>query len=350
VIEIAGRRIGRGCPTFVVAELSANHHGSLDEAIALVRAAKRAGADAVKLQTYTADTMTIDVDSDLFRLAGDSPWAGRTFFDLYEEAHTPWEWFQPLQQAADDEGVVLFSTPFDETAVDFLEKMRVPAYKISSFELVDSPLLERVARTGKPVVLSTGLASLQEIADAVATLRGHGCCDLVLLRCVSAYPASVTSMQLAILDTLSREFSVDVGLSDHSMEPAVAVAAVALGACIVEKHFILRRSAGGPDASFSLEPEELAALVRQIRLAEQAIGTSGTAPGPTAAELSSVPIRRSLFVVADMAPGDAFTPANVRAIRPGYGLAPKHLPAVLGRHAAARIARGTPLSWDLIAS
>ena len=350
MIEIAGRRIGRGHPAFVVAELSANHHGSLDEAVALVRAAKRAGADAVKLQTYTADTMTLDVDSDLFRLDANSPWAGRTLFDLYKEAHTPWEWFRPLQQTADEEGVVLFSTPFDETAVDFLEKMRVPAYKISSFELVDTPLLECVARTGKPVVLSTGLASLAEISEAVSTLRGNGCRELVLLRCVSAYPASVASMQLAILDTLSREFSVDVGLSDHSMEPSVAVAAVALGACLLEKHFILSRSAGGPDSAFSLEPDELADLVRQIRVTEQAVGAKGAVPGPTDTELSSVPIRRSLFVVADMAPGDAFTPANVRAIRPGHGLAPKHLSAILGRHAATRIARGTPLSWNLVAS
>ena len=350
MIDIAGRRIGRGHPTFVVAELSANHHGKLDQAIALVRAAKRAGADAVKLQTYTPDTMTIDVDSDLFRLGGDSPWAGRTFFDLYQEAHTPWEWFRPLQAVAAEEGLVLFSTPFDESSVDFLEKMGVPAHKISSFELVDAPLLERVARTGKPVVLSTGLASLPEISDAVATLRRNGCRDLVLLRCVSAYPASADSMHLAILDTLSREFSVDVGLSDHSMEPAVAVAAVSLGACLVEKHFILSRSAGGPDASFSLEPDELAALVRQIRLAEQAIGDAGARPGPTTAELPHVTVRRSLFVVADMAPGDAFTPSNVRAIRPGHGLPPRHLPEVLGRRAATRITRGTPLNWDLIAS
>lgn len=350
MIAIAGREIGTGRPAYVVAEISANHHHDVTQASALIHAAKRAGADAVKLQTYTADTMTLDVDSDVFRLHAGNTWAGRTLYDLYDEAHTPWEWHAPLQQVAADAGIALFSTPFDETAVDFLESLGMPAYKIASFELVDTPLLERVARTGKPVILSTGLASPDEIGEAVSVLRAAGCAELVLLRCASAYPAQPADVHLAAMETLAREFGVDVGLSDHTMDPAVAVAAVALGAVVIEKHFILDRALGGPDAAFSLEPDELAELVRQVRVAEAAVGTDAAIPGATAAERSNLVFRRSLFAVADIAAGAPFTGDNVRALRPGFGLPPKHLREIIGRVAATDIRRGTPLAWSLIAS
>jgi pseudaminic acid synthase len=348
MMTIGDRRIGAGHPAYVIAEVSANHHHQYAQAEALVRAAKRAGADAVKLQTYTAETMTIDSDAPVFQLGAGNTWAGRSLYDLYEEAHTPWAWHAPLQAVAHQEGLGFFSTPFDETAVDFLESLNVPAYKIASFELVDTPLLERVGRTGKPVILSTGLATQAEIGDAVNTLRSSGCRDLVLLRCASAYPAQPADTHLAAMRTLRDTFGVEVGLSDHTMEPAVGVAAVALGACVIEKHFILDRAEGGPDASFSLQPDELADLVRQLRIAEAAVGSDGAIPGATAAEQSNLVFRRSLFVVADVNAGEPFTAANLRAVRPGHGLPPKHLREVLGRKAARRIARGTPLRWDLI--
>ena len=349
MITIDGRRIGRGEPAYVIAEVSANHHHDFAQAEALVRAAKRAGADAVKLQTYTADTMTIDSHAAPFQLGAGNTWAGRSLYDLYEEAHTPWEWHAPLQQVAREEGLAFFSTPFDETAVDFLESLAVPAYKIASFELVDTPLLERVGGTGKPVILSTGLATQEEISEAVRTLRDAGCREMVLLRCASAYPAQPADTHLAAMITLADLFRADVGLSDHTMDHAVAVAAVALGASVIEKHFILDRALGGPDAAFSLQPDELAELVRQVRVAEAAIGHSAAIPGATTAERSNLVFRRSLFVVADMKAGDAFTPANVRALRPGHGLPPKHLRELMGRRASRPIARGTPLAWDLVA-
>ena len=350
MIMIDGRRIGRGQPAYVIAELSANHHHDYAQAERLVREAARAGADAIKLQTYTADTMTIDSAAETFQLGAGNTWAGRTLYDLYEEAHTPWEWHAPLQQVAAGLGVAFFSTPFDETAVDFLESLNVPAYKIASFELVDTPLLERVGRTGKPVILSTGLASQDEIAEAVKTLRGAGCRELVLLRCASAYPAQPADVHLAAMRTLADLFEVEVGLSDHSMDPAVAIAAVALGASVIEKHFILDRTLGGPDATFSLEPAELEDLVRQLRIAEAAVGHDAAIPGPTPAERSNLVFRRSLFVVADMMAGELFSAANVRALRPGSGLPPRHLRELIGRRAATAIKRGTPLSWDLIAT
>ena len=348
MIRIAGRPIGQGHPAYVVAELSANHHHDFDKAVSLVREARRAGADAVKLQTYTAETMTIRSDAPEFRIGADSTWAGRVLYDLYDEAHMPWEWHDRLQQVALREGIALFSTPFDESSVDFLEALAMPAYKIASFELVDTPLLEHVARTRKPVILSTGMASADEIAEAVGTLRRGGCQDIVLLRCASAYPAQAADVHLAAMRTLARDFGVEVGLSDHTMEPAVAVAAVALGACVVEKHFTLDRSLGGPDASFSLEPAELTDLVRQIRVAEAAIGASADIPGVTRAEASNLAFRRSLYAVVDIAAGELFTRANVRALRPAHGLAPKHFADVLGKRAAAAIRRGTPLAWELV--
>jgi N-acetylneuraminate synthase len=348
-ISIDGRRIGSGCPAYVIAEVSANHHQDYRQAEQLVREAKRAGADAIKLQTYTADTMTIDSDAEMFQVGAGSTWAGRNLYELYEEAHTPWEWHAPLQKVAAEEGLSLFSTPFDETAVDFLESLNVPAYKVASFEVVDIPLLERVGRTGKPVILSTGLASQPEIADAVNTLRAAGCRELVLLRCASAYPAQPADSHLAAMRTLADLFDVEVGLSDHSMDAAVAIAAVALGASVIEKHFILDRRRGGPDSSFSVEPAELADLVRQLRVAEAAIGNDPAIPGATPAERSNLAFRRSLFVVADIAAGEPFTATNIRALRPGHGLPPKHLRELLGRRAARAIKRGTPMSWDLVA-
>ncbi len=349
MIAINGRRIGRGHPAYVIAEVSANHHHDYAQAERLVREARRAGADAVKLQTYTADTMTIDSGAGMFQLGAGNTWAGRTLYDLYEEAHTPWEWHGPLQRVAAEEGLAFFSTPFDETAVDFLESLNVPAYKIASFELIDTPLLERVGRTGKPILLSTGLASQAEISEAVTTVRDAGCRELVLLRCASAYPAQPADTHLAAMRTLAELFDVEVGLSDHTMDAAVAIAAVALGASVIEKHFILDRQLGGPDASFSLQPSELADLVRQLRVAEAAVGTDPAIPGATAAERSNLIFRRSLFVVADIAAGDKFSDTNIRALRPGSGLPPRHLRDLIGRCAAKAIKRGTPLSWDLIA-
>jgi pseudaminic acid synthase len=349
VIEIGGRAIGLGQPAYLVAELSANHHGDFDRAIALVRAAKHAGADAVKLQTYTPDTMTLDSDHPLFRRGADSTWAGRKLYELYQEAHTPWAWHAPLQAVAAEEGIALFSTPFDESAVDFLESLDMPAYKIASFELVDTPLLSRVARTGKPVILSTGMASMAEIREAVAALRRAGCERPILLRCASAYPADPADVHLALMRRLARELDVETGLSDHSMDTAVAVAAAAMGAVLIEKHFVLDRREGGPDASFSLEPPEFAELVRQVRLAERAVGREDAEPGASASERVNATLRRSLFVVQDIAPGAPFTAQNVRAIRPGAGLPPKHLDEIIGRRASRAIARGTPLEWDLVA-
>ena len=349
MIRIAGRAVGSGCPAYLVAEISANHHQSFEQAVALVRAAAQAGVDAVKLQTYTAETMTIDSDAAWFRVGEGSPWTGRRLYDLYQEAHTPWAWHAALQKVAADAGVVLFSTPFDESAVEFLESLDVPAYKIASFELVDTPLLRRVARTGKPVILSTGMATREEIGEAVEALRAAGGRELMLLRCASAYPADPADIHLRAMQTLAREFDVEVGLSDHTLDPAVATAAVALGASLVEKHFTLDRARGGPDSSFSLEPAEMTELVRHVRTAERAIGARAEIPGPTAAERASLAFRRSLFVVQDVAAGEAFTPTNVRALRPGDGLAPKHLDTVVGRRAAVRIPRGTPLRWELIA-
>jgi pseudaminic acid synthase len=343
---IDGRRIGPGEPVFVVAEISANHHQRMEEAIELIRVAAATGADAVKIQTYTPDTMTLRSDDELFRVGGNTVWDGRTLFDLYADAFTPWEWHPVLAQAAREAGLPLFSTPFDDTAVSFLEEMGVPAYKIASFELVDLPLLRRVAATGKPVILSTGMASKSEIAEAVANLRVAGCQELALLKCTSAYPAEPSEMNLATIPDLGATFDVPVGLSDHTLGAIVPVAAVALGACIVEKHLTLSRAAPGPDSAFSLEPEEFATMVSAIRTARQAVG--GMVYGPTDRERASLAFRRSLFVVMELRQGEQFTRKNVRAIRPGYGLHTRHLDEILGRRASRDIPAGTPLAWDLV--
>lgn len=345
-IRIGDRRVGPGCSTYVVAELSANHGQSYEQAARLVHAAKQAGADAVKLQTYTADTMTIASDRDCFRIRGGTIWDGRSLHSLYQEAYTPWEWQPKLKDLAESLGMDLFSTPFDESAVDFLQAMEVPAFKIASFELVDLPLIERVARTGKPMILSTGMATLAEIAEAVEAFRTAGGRELALLKCTSAYPAAPSEMNLRTISHLSEAFDVPVGISDHTLSAAVPVAAVALGACIVEKHLTLSRDSPGPDSAFSLEPQEFAAMVEAIRTAEQALGK--VYYGLTAQEGACRAFRRSLFVVREMRAGEPFDAQNVRAIRPGPGLPPKYLRQVLGRRAVVDIPAGTPLSWDLV--
>lgn len=344
-LVINGRRIGAGRPTYIIAEMSGNHGQSLAQAKEIVRAAKACGADAVKLQTYTPDTLTIDCDKDLFRLDG-TLWQGRTLYELYGEAFTLWDWQPQLLQLARDIGIDMFSTPFDETAVDFLETLDVPAHKIASFENGDVALLRKVAATGKPVIASTGMASLAEIDELVCTLRAGGCSGLALLKCTSAYPAPFESMNLRTIPHLAQSFGVPVGLSDHSLGIAAPVAAVALGACVIEKHFTLSRSLPGPDSAFSLEPAEFKAMVENIRAAEKALGTVDYKL--TGAEANSRRFRRSLFVVEDIKAGEKFTPRNVRSIRPGHGLHPRHLDDVLGRVANCDVARGTPLSWMMI--
>jgi N-acetylneuraminate synthase len=344
--RLANRPIGPEHPCYIIAELSANHGQEYGKAVELVHAAVEAGADAIKLQTYTPDTMTIDCDKEHFRIGPGTIWEGRTLYDLYGEAYTPWDWQPKLKALADELGIDLFSTPFDATAVDFLEEMDVPAHKVASFELVDIPLIRHVARTGKPMILSTGMATPDEIAEAIDAARGEGNDQLALLKCTSAYPASPAEANLRAIPTLAERFGVVSGLSDHTLSPAVPVAAVTLGASIVEKHFTLRRSDGGPDAPFSLEPHELAQLVENIRTAEAALGEAKL--GQVASESASRVFRRSLFVVEDIAAGEELTGRNVRSIRPGNGLPPKHLDEVLGRRAKRNLSRGTPLSWGLI--
>lgn len=346
VMVIGERRIGVGQPVFIVAEVSANHNQSLDRALEIVRAAKRAGADAVKFQTYRPDTITLDCDNDFFQIKG-TPWAGRRLFDLYGEAYTPWEWHPRLRDEARALGLDWFSTPFDPTAVDFLESLQAPAYKIASFELVDIPLIRRVARTGKPIILSTGMSTYEEIAEAVQAVKAEGNETLVLLKCTSAYPASPEDMNLSTIPDLSLRSGVPVGLSDHTRGTSVAVAATALGAVLIEKHLTLSRDEGGPDSEFSLEPQEFREMADAVRSAQKALGK--VKYGCSEREEKSRAFRRSLFVVCDMNAGEAFTPENVRSIRPAYGLHPRHWDEVMGRPAATYIQRGTPLEWSLVA-
>ncbi len=344
-IVINGRVIGPGNPVYIIAEMSANHGQDFDQAARIIEAAAVAGADAVKLQTYTPDTITIPCDNQYFRIKG-TIWEGRTLYDLYQEAYTPWEWQPRLKQIADQLGIALFSTPFDATAVEFLEEMGVPAHKVASFELVDLALLERIGATGKPVIMSTGMASLAEIDEAVVTLRRAGAGGIALLKCTSAYPASAMEMNLRTIPHLAEAFGVAAGLSDHTTGIVAPVAAVSLGACIIEKHFTMGRAAGGPDSVFSLEPQEFAAMVAAVRETEQAIGR--VCYELSAAEEKSKAFRRSLFVVEDVRAGELLGPHNVRSIRPGYGLPPRYLPMVLGRPASRDINKGTPLDWELI--
>ena len=346
-ITIAGRSIGAEHPTFIIAELSANHNQSYDRALELVHAAKEAGADAIKLQTYTADTLTIPSNRPEFLIKG-GEWDGRRFYDLYQEAHTPWQWQPKLCQAANSLGLPFFSTPFDATAVDFLEDMGVPAHKIASFELVDLPLIRRVAATGKPMIMSTGMATLAEINDAVEAARDAGATELALLKCTSSYPAPPEQANLRTIPHLAEAFGVVAGLSDHTLGIAVPVAAATLGAKVIEKHFTLRRSDGGPDSSFSLQPDEFRTMVDAVRVAESAVG--GVSYQATDAEVKSRLYRRSLYVVKPIAKGEPFTDENVRSIRPALGLPPKHLPEVLGTTAAVEVPEGVPLEWKHLAA
>lgn len=344
--EIGKRRVGPGFPVYVVAELSANHNQDFDQAVRIIQAAKDAGADAVKLQTYTPDTITIACDREQFRIGGGTLWDGRTLYELYGEACTPWEWQPKLMRVANDLGMDLFSTPFDDSAVDFLEKMNVPAHKLASFELVDIALIQKIARTGKPLIISTGMATLEEINEAVQTATQGGASQIALLKCTSAYPAAPDDVNLRTIPELSSRFGVPAGLSDHTLGIAVPVAAVTLGACIIEKHITLSRSLKGPDSEFSLEPQEFKAMVEAIRTTERALGEVHFGASPQ--ESASRVFRRSLFVVQDLQHGDRFTAQNVRSIRPAHGLHTRHLPQVLGKRASRDILRGTPLTWDLI--
>jgi pseudaminic acid synthase len=347
LFTIATRPIGREAPPLIIAEMSGNHNRSLDRALALVDAAADAGAHALKLQTYTADTITIDAHQSEFTVGDkDSLWAGKNLYKLYQEAHTPWDWHKPIFEHAKKRGMLAFSTPFDESAVDFLESLGAPAYKIASFENIHIPLIRKVAATGKPMIISTGMASIAELDEAVRAARGAGCRDLVLLKCTSTYPATPENTNLSTIPHMRDLFHCEVGLSDHTMGVGASVAAVALGATVIEKHFTLRRADGGVDSAFSLEPEELKALVIETERAWAAMGR--VTYGPTEAERKSLVFRRSLYVVADMKAGDVLTPTNLRAIRPGLGLAPREMDTVLGKHVRVNIARGTPLSWDLI--
>ena len=343
---IAGQPIGPGNPTYFVAELSANHNQDFAAALALVRAAKEAGADAIKLQTYTPDTITVRSDKPYFRIGGGTLWDGRTLYDLYGEAFTPWEWQPKLKAAADELGIALFSSAFDPTAVDFLETLGAPAHKVASPELTDIPLIERMARTGKPLLISTGMATLGEIDEAVQAARHAGATQIALLKCTSAYPAPPEDMNLRTIPHLAEAFGLPVGLSDHTLGTTVAVAAVSLGACIVEKHFTLSRSVPGPDSAFSLEPAEFRAMVDAVRVVEQALGQVHYSV--TERELPMRAFRRSLFVVKDVAAGELFTAENVRSIRPANGLHPRHLAEVVGRYATCNIEAGTPLTWGLV--
>jgi len=340
-----GREIGPGFAPFVIAELSANHLGSFERAVAIIDAAADAGCDAIKLQTFTPSAMTLESDRGDFHIV-DGPWRGRSLWDLYGEAHTPWAWHEPLFAHAAARGLVAFSTPFDEDAVARLDALGAPAFKVASFELVDLELIAACARTNKPLVMSTGMASDAEVAEAIDVARTHGSGGIALLHCVSGYPAPIAETNLRRLEALSR-YGCVLGISDHSPGAIVPIAAVARGACVVEKHLTLARADGGPDAGFSLEPAEMVDVVRGARLAWEALG-DGSSRRP-AAETGNRKFRRSLYATADIEPGQPFTRANVRSIRPGLGLPPRDLPTVLGRTARVAITRGTPLAWDLVA-
>lgn len=345
-IRIGEVPVGPEFQPFLIAEMSGNHDGSLDRALAIVEAAARAGAHAVKLQTYTADTMTLDVDRAEFLIDNpDSLWYGRTLHDLYEEAHTPWEWHGPLMERARSLGIACFSSPFDATALDFLEELGVPCYKIASLEITDIPLIERVAATGKPVIMSTGIATMDEIDDAVQAARGAGCDELILLKCTSSYPASPDDIHLRTIPHLASRYDCQVGLSDHTLGIGVAVAAVALGATVVEKHITLDRADGGVDAAFSMEPAEFAQLVEETDRAQRSRGDQEYRQTASAATRSR---RRSLYVTRDLVAGEELGPDNMRSIRPGLGLPPKHYKALLGRRVAQDVVRGTPVSWEIL--
>jgi N-acetylneuraminate synthase len=339
-LSIAGRRIAANEPPYVIAELSANHNGSLERALRIVDEAQAAGAAAVKIQTYRPDTITLRSDAEDFRIHG-GLWDGRTLYDLYEEAHMPWEWHAPLFEHARRRGITLFSSPFDASAVDLLEALGAPAYKIASFEAIDLPLIRYVARTGKPMIISTGMANAEEIGEAVVAARDGGCVELALLHCVSGYPAPAADYALRTIPDMAGRFGTVIGLSDHTLDNTTAIASIALGAAIIEKHFTLDRDGGGPDDSFSLLPDELAALCRGARTAWEALGRVDY--GLKSSERANVKFRRSLYFTRDLHAGERITADAVRSVRPGFGMAPKHLYAVLGRHVRHDVRAGTPV-------
>lgn len=344
--KIGNRKIGPGQPVFVIAEISGNHNQSFEKAKELVKKACESGADAVKIQTYTPDTLTIDCKNQWFQVKVNEAWKGKTLYDLYKTAYTPWEWQERLKKIAESCGKIFFSTAYDETAVDFLEKMKVPAYKVASFEINDLELLKKIAKTKKPVIISRGMASLDELKSAISTLKKNGTKQIAILHCVSSYPAKPEEMNLATISDIRKKFRLISGLSDHSLAPSVAAASVALGASIIEKHFTLKRADGGPDASFSLEPEEFKDLVESVRQVEKAVGKVYYGAGK--GESENIIFRRSLFVVKDIKKGEKFTRENVRSIRPGYGIAPKFLKKVIGKKAKNDIGCGTPFKKDFI--
>lgn len=347
VLSIGGRVIGRAHAPFIIAEMSGNHNQSLQRALKIVDAAAQAGAHGLKIQTYTPDTMTIDLDEREFHIGDpNSLWKGTSLYRLYGEAYTPWEWHQAIFAHARAKGMIPFSTPFDDTAVDFLETLNVPCYKIASFENTDLPLIRRAAATGKPLIISTGMASVGELEETVRTARAAGCRDLVLLKCTSTYPASPENTNILTIPHLRELFGCEVGLSDHTIGVGVSVASIALGATVIEKHFTLSRADGGVDSAFSMEPEEMKQLVAETERAWQALGQ--VRYGVTDAEKGSAQFRRSLYIVKDLQPGEVLTRENVRAIRPGFGLPTKFLDQVLGRTVACIVRRGTALSWDLL--
>lgn len=346
-IAISGRKIGTHHPPFVIAEMSGNHNQSLERALEIVEAAAQAGVHALKLQTYTADTMTLDIDKGEFYIDDpNSLWHGNSLYQLYQQAYTPWEWHKPIFERCKELGIIGFSTPFDATAVDFLESLDVPCYKIASFENTDLPLIRKVASTGKPIIISTGMATVAELDETVRTAREAGCQDLILLKCTSTYPATPENTNILTIPHMRELFDVQVGLSDHTMGIGVAVASVALGVTVIEKHFTLQRADGGVDSAFSMEPEEMRQLVIESERAWQALGK--VQYGPTEAEKQSLTFRRSLYVAQDMKAGEIFTVANVRSIRPGYGLPPKFLKEVLGRRTDRDIQKGTPIQWNIL--
>ncbi len=348
-MKILERSIGAGHRPYLIAEMSGNHNQSLERALEIVDAAAASGADAVKLQTYTADTMTLNVRMPGFVIEDPkSLWVGRQLYELYQEAHTPWEWHKPIMVRAASRGLHCFSTPFDESSVDFLESLGAPAYKIASFENTDLPLIRKVASTGKPMIISTGMATASEIDEAVRTARGAGCESLVILKCTSTYPATPENTNISTIPHMRQLFGCEVGLSDHSMGCGVSVAATALGASVIEKHFTLRRSDGGVDSTFSMEPHELRQLREETERAWLAVGSISY--GPTQAEMKSLAFRRSLYVAVDLKAGEVLTPENLRCVRPGFGLAPKHLDTLLGLSVGKDVQAGTPMSWGLLAS
>lgn len=344
-IDIDGRTIGPGHAPYIIAELSANHNGNIETAMRIIEEAAKAGADAVKLQTYRPDTITLDCDSDDFKIKG-GLWDGRTLYDLYEEAHTPWEWHQPLFEHARKLGITIFSSPFDTTAVDLLEELGAPAYKIASFEAVDLPLIEYVAKTGKPMIISTGMADIEEIQEAIDAARGAGCKQLAILHCVSGYPAPPEDYNLRTIPDMIERHGLVTGLSDHTIDNTTAITSVALGASLIEKHFTLDRNGGGPDDSFSLEPAELAALCRDAKTAWQALGQVDY--GRKSSEQGNAQFRRSLYFVKDLKAGDVITEDAVRSVRPGYGLAPKMLKEIIGRKVTCEVAANTPVTDKVV--